>query len=215
MNTAWCWIVAGVALCASFGVMLKNAPDRQAVDAAVKPLLVPERQFAYGREDMEAFIARANPSTLRQYAETVLKWDALFAVLFALGIALAAIATLVTWFDAHGVWLKWPLLTFCSWAACMALLYGAADVAEDYVLRRIIEQSLPHRLAGMTQEGLGVDMAQVDAANVLTRMKIVTLSASVAGGGLWFAMSFVAGKVMWPRAGTGDPDKPSPEMLAG
>lgn len=215
MNTAWWWIVAGAVLGASFGVMLMNAPDRQAVDAAVRPLLVPERRFAYGREDMEAFIAKATPEALRQYADTVLKWDALFAVLFALGIALAAVAALVTWFDAQGVWLKWPLLVFCSWAACMALLYGAADVAEDYVLRRIIEQSLPHRLAGKTHEGLGVDMAQVDAANVLTRMKIVTLTASMAGGGLWFAMSFVAGKVMRPRAGTGDPDKPSPELQAG
>jgi hypothetical protein len=162
---------------------------------------------------MEAFIQKASPETLRQYADIVLKWDAYFAVLFALGIALLSVATLLTCFNPGCTWLKWPLLVACSWVACMALLYGAADVGEDYLLRRIIAQSLPHKIVAPDNPAeLGVDMAQVDAANMLTRLKMITLGASFVGAGLWFVLSAVSHTLCRPRP---EPKNPDPELRPG
>jgi len=132
---------------------------------ADRALAVPERLWCYGKVYLENFIEVASERhVLDFYAKPTLVWrDSAFAVALALFTALVAIGIA-------------PLLPFQPYAsgvmlglACMGLIYGVADVAEDQKLVMIFAKRTP------------VDADDAASANALTRVKLCALTASVIG----------------------------------
>ena len=68
----------------------------------------------------------------------------------------------------------------------MAILYGVADVAEDYKLVTILR----------TPDA--IDAGAAAAANFLTRAKLVTLTASGVGIAIYLTLSAIAAVVVRP-----------------
>jgi hypothetical protein len=160
-------------------------------------LAVPERRWLYDQDYMIKFIEagqtqripeaapvrsdgeQSDVSALDYYKRSILGLDIWFAIAFALFIICAALLA-AEWFAG------WPWLAR-AWViiACMGILYGVADVAEDIKLRRILDHA--ERLARLKKEQRQAltsdtaDAAQVDAANALTRVKLITVSLSLIG----------------------------------
>jgi len=64
--------------------------------------------------------------------------------------------------------------------ACSGLMYGMADIAEDWKLVTILEKGAP------------VDPASATEANTLTRIKLVTIAFSVIGGVMFLLLTLVS-----------------------
>ena len=179
----------------------------------------PERRWTYDQAYMVAFVnallsqrvpiagaenrvgAGLGHPALEYYEGPILTLDMWFAVSFAVFIVCCAsfIAEIASF-----VWVQ-RLFTI---GACLGAVYGATDVAEDVKLRSILrhartatnllttDASEPPVPAAPGQADL-VDAAEVDAANVLTRIKLVTTMASIVGliafGFLWIASDIVVG----------------------
>jgi hypothetical protein len=156
-----------------------------------KALVVPERLWSYDQAYLLSFatFAKGRPlgagNALSAYIGPVLIVDIVFA------IALALFAALLDFGVATALlaqpWAGRAVLV-CS---AMALLYGAADVAEDIKLRTILLR--PHE----------IDAAETAAANALTRMKLVSLSLSISGVATFAALSTIAAVVKWGTKKTG------------
>ena len=202
-------------------LFLVTSAKRDRLDAALRraaparTLDPPERLPTYDQDYMIAFIAAARDAVvngrngLAFYAGPILSWDIGFALAFA-AFVVAADMTMAEWLAA------------CPWAAraclilaCMGLLYGAADVAEDVMLRKIFRNAesiearrqagaIPHaataeQVAEKTvalREAELADAAQTDAANALTRLKMVTLFLSVIGIAVFYVILKPAAWVM-------------------
>lgn len=191
-------------------------------------LAVPERRWTYDQDYMIKFIEAAQTqrvpgatrirfggeqgdvSALDYYRRSILGLDIWFAIAFALFIVCAALLA-AEWF-AGWLWLAraWVIV------ACMGILYGVADVAEDIKLRRILDHA--ERLARLKKgdhetsprDTVEADAAQVDAANTLTRVKLVTVSLSLIG--LVAFVIFRAVESLTVRVPP--PGDPSPDMTA-
>lgn len=174
-----------------------------ATRGGAKPLDPPERSWIYDQNDLIAFIADARSQTidgrnaLDYYGRTILAWDMWFAPAFAIFIASADLL-LADW-AAGSPWVARAFLIF----ACLGVLYGVADLAEDFMLRKIFRhadeletmKTAPPAAAATADEAaakkaarrdsLPADAAQSDAANALTRLKRVTIAASIVGGLVW------------------------------
>lgn len=176
----------------------------------VVALKQPERRWTYDQAYMVAFvealllqrvpIAAAAKSAsiplggtaLEYYEGPILILDMWFAVSFAAFIVCAA--SVAAEIASHA----WVHRLFTI-GACLGAVYGAADVAEDVKLRSILRHartatsllttdvSEPSAPAAPGQADL-VDAAEVDAANALTRIKMVTIVASIVG---FFAFCFL------------------------
>jgi hypothetical protein len=162
-------------------------------------LAVPERRWTYDQDYVVKFIEasqtqripgatrirsggeQGDVSALNYYRRSILGLDIWFAITFALFIICAALL-------AAELFADWPWLAR-AWTiiACMGILYGVADVAEDIKLRHILDHA--ERLARLkkvehetiSRDTVEADAAQVDAANALTRVKLVTVSLSLIG----------------------------------
>jgi hypothetical protein len=224
-------IACGVFFLLSLGLFLANAVKRHRLDAALARAAtgpgsagapaVPERQPTYDQATLIAFIEKARSQriggqhALDYYAHTILPWDMWFAVAFALFIASADL--LVAEWLASWPWAARAFLIF----ACMGLLYGVADLAEDFMLRKIfrhaeeleaLKKSPRTAAPGPTDaakeaaraDSLPADAAQSDAANALTRLKMVTITVSVVGGVVFLvifgALDWTLRKVVAPPA---------------
>jgi hypothetical protein len=211
-------IACGVFFVVSLALFLITSAKRRRLDKALSdrarrlgktPLDTPERRPTYDQDYLIAYIedarsaeVAAGRTALDYYARTILAWDMWFAVAFAIFIVAANLLAA----DALARW-PWAARIFLIFA-CMGALYGIADLAEDFMLRKIFRHAKEieakqkaHRVtrakteeaaarqAALTDAALA-DAAQTDAANALTRLKIVTLTASVAGG-LVFLLIFV------------------------
>jgi hypothetical protein len=204
-------IACGASFVVSFALFLITTVQRNRLDVALTraatvrsqattALDPPERRPTYDQNYLIAFIEDARSqdiangrSALDFYAETILAWDIWFAVAFAVFIALAGLLA-ADWLAA------WPWAArACLVLACMGILYGMADVAEDLTLRKIFRHA--EELAAMRRmrssmtpsteasdakyaaldDAALADAAQTDAANALTRLKMVTITASLIG----------------------------------
>jgi hypothetical protein len=210
--------VACVFFVVSFALFLIASEKRRRLDKTLSDSAqklgktapgTPERRPTYGQDDMIEYIEAARSTeitagrtALDYYRRTILPWDMLFAVAFAIFIVAADLLAA----DAVARW-PWAARTLLIFA-CMGALYGVADVAEDFMLRKIFRHAAEieakqkaHRVmhpdteeAAAKQAALTdaapADAAQTDAANALTRLKMVTLTASAVGG-LVFLLIFV------------------------
>ena len=126
---------------------------------------IPETRWTYNAQDIEEFAeTAARAGLLDGYVKEILRRsDICFA------IALAAI-TAFLWYLIAVTPMDW---VFLNWVAlplgAMAVLYGIADVAEDI------------KLAAILGHGHAIDSAEVAATNMLTRLKMATLTLSVIG----------------------------------
>jgi formate-dependent nitrite reductase membrane component NrfD len=141
---------------------------------------IPERCWVYDAHDLESFATRARgvpmgqKTALEFYAKDILKGSDIF---FA--IALAAVTAYVCYKIAVSP-MPWPWL---NWVAlplgAMGLLYGVADVAEDLKLAAILGH--PEK----------IDRADAAATNMLTRIKIASLSLSIVGLSIFLVITFL------------------------
>lgn len=176
MNTigVTCLVLTGLATVGFYGA---NYKLRVAVDDAVAPLKVPERQFGYTAQDLVAFTAKSaeqptsfGRSALELYREQVLVLDIGFAIalgLFCLTFWLL-VAQQVT--SQIGGWL-------CMTCGTAALLYAVFDVCEDVILRGLLERDRP------------ISFFASELSSVLTRLKVVAICLSVVGAAVFLLLS--------------------------
>ena len=166
------------------GIFLANVPHRNAVNAALEreKLTVPEAVWSYDETYLDKVIKAISPkppdggkSLLERYVRPTLIWnDIIFDVAFALFTALVAIGV-----APYLPWKPWSGCLMLFFAA-MGLLYGVADVAEDWKLKTILDSGAP---------------ADADDANVakwLTRAKLATIGLSVIGAAMFGLLQLVA-----------------------
>jgi hypothetical protein len=142
---------------------------------------IPERCWTYDARDLEVFANVADRAgMLGFYVNAILRRsDVCFA------IALAAI-TVFIWYRIAVTPMECQLF---NWAAlplgAMAVLYGIADVAEDIKLATILN----HRQS--------IDRADAAATNMLTRIKIATLTLSLIGALIFVVVSLLEACAVW------------------
>ena len=154
-----------------------------------KHLVVPERLWTYDENYLERFarvaaesVIRGDGSVLRLYVDSILRrWDILFAVALATVVALVDFGIAKALVSTHPSWARFAIVT-----GCMGVLYGVADAAEDFKLASILRQ---HET---------IDAGEVAAANFLTRVKIVALTASGVGIVIYLVLSAVAAVAVRP-----------------
>jgi hypothetical protein len=142
-------------------------------EAAVR---LPEKQWNYEAQGLRDFVrdvGGAGSAPLGKYMKVLRFSDIWFAAALAgttaylwYWIATLEPPTLLQWAYPYLAWLAPPL-------GAMALIYGISDVAEDL------------KLAHILNDGDRIDPAEAAAANMLTRIKIASLCASVIGLGLF------------------------------
>jgi hypothetical protein len=141
---------------------------------------IPEKRWTYNAHDLDTFARVADSLGMLGFYVNVVLWrsDICFA------IALAAI-TAFTWYQIAvtlmDYWFNWAALLLGG----IAILYGIADVAEDMKLARIL---------GHPQS---IDADDVAATNVLTRIKMITLTLSVIGILIFLVVSFFEKCAIW------------------
>jgi hypothetical protein len=153
---------------------------------------IPEKCWSYDARDLEAFANAAKTvridgqSALEFYRHNILERSDI-----CLAIALAAVTAFVCYEIAVAP-LRCELL---NWAAlplgAMAILYGIADVAEDM------------KLASILKHPQNIDRADAAAANMLTRIKMTTLTLSLIGLAIFFVIAvaeIAAEKLLGRRA---------------
>jgi hypothetical protein len=202
------WLATAIAALATIAIFLVNNRSRGAIDAALtaaadrpapgmfelcragspdevrgKALAVPERLWCYDDAYLTRFAetasrlrTRLGDDALRRYLKPTLFWnDIAFAVALGVFAALVALglAPLVPFWQP---WTGYVMVVL----ACLGLIYGFADVAEDWALFTILGKGLP------------VDRTAAAAANALTRVKIATISLSLIGGVVFLVLSLAA-----------------------
>jgi hypothetical protein len=173
--TVTCLILTGLTAIGFYGA---NYKLRIAVDDAVAPLQVPERQFGYTAQDLVVFTAKSDGqptsfgrSALELYRERVLLLDIGFAValgLFCLAFWRLAVQQVPS---PIGVW-------FCVICGTAGLLYGLFDVCEDIMLRALLQRDRP------------INNLEAGLASVLTRFKMVAICVSVVGVAVFLLLSY-------------------------
>lgn len=179
------WLLLGAA---SF-VFGWNAYNRALWDASWKvsrreQKRHPERSWSYDAHDLAEFsdasgsVKVGQTPALEFYVRSILRGSDIF---FA--VALAAVTAFVCYrvaiFPMSWRSINWIALL----AAAMGILYGVADIAEDLKLASILRA--PHKSDGLPT----VDRAEAAAANMLTRIKMLTLSLSIVGVGIFLILS--------------------------
>jgi hypothetical protein len=171
---------------------------------------IPERLWTYDSALMTQFIESITPrgsdgardcGWLAFYAGPILSCDIAFAASFAAAISLTGVFLMSD--VTMPIWLV-RLAPICS---AMGLVYGAADIAEDLKLRRIFRDAQRHLDALASVDATDrrlCDAASVDAANVLTRVKVVSLTLSVIGLVVWTILMGAAQLIFRPST----PDNP-------
>jgi hypothetical protein len=145
-----------------------------------KVAVAPERLWTYGEEYLDHFVEKAEAATawgstaLEVYWKFVLRADIGFAVSLAAFIVLFWLAVATVSFVP-----SW-LIRLATFAECMGLLYGFADVAEDVQLVAILRD--PRKI---------IDPAEAAAANLLTRLKFITILLSFVGVVFFVVLSAV------------------------
>jgi hypothetical protein len=215
------WQVTGAALLVAIFAFLANMPHRAAVDAALKvqsggkpplsffdlssgdadaaktrkTLVVPERLWTYDNRYLDDFARAASSvhvsrygTALKRYIKQTLRWDILFAIALGLFAALfdSGVATAL---------LPYHLYTSCALLllACMGIVYGAADVAEDFKLASILDDwCCIHDSPGGDSAKEIIDRGEAAAVNFLTRVKIVAIILSGVGVLVFLALSLIA-----------------------
>jgi hypothetical protein len=173
-------------------------------DGTVTPefTTAPERRWTYDHDYMIHFLGilcrRApdkNPSRwLEFYAGPILELDIAFAVSFATFIVFTSL--LIAFYFGATPW----LLRVSFVTSGMGIVYGFADVAEDLKLQSILLNAAKIYLkqvyampdAPEEPEIELADAAEVDAANALTRIKIVAIALSLVGLVAFAALQVVA-----------------------
>ena len=146
--------------------------------------LIPERCWSYDGRDLEVFAEAADRAgMLGFYVRAILRGsDVCFA------IALSAITAFI-WYRIAVTPMEYWIF---NWAAlpfgAMAVLYGIADVAEDIKLSTIL--SHPQ----------SIDRADAAATNMLTRIKMVTLTLSLIGVLIFAVIGLVETCAVWARS---------------
>jgi hypothetical protein len=208
------WVMA--AFVATAATFFRTAWDREAIDKALvgdtEPLelldlsrgdalgamddkapVPPERLWTYDEEYLERFGRAAARAPLRRgtalelYLKSTLRWDIAFAISLAAFVALF-------WFAVAGAaWAPLWLARAALLCGSMGILYGAADVAEDLKLISILRGFVPaaDRDAGESVAGeeRRVDPAEAMAANLLTRIKMMTIVLSIVGALVFATLS--------------------------
>jgi hypothetical protein len=146
-------------------------------------LPIPESMVFYGARELRTFAGAARrvsingQSGLSFYANKILRGCDL-----AYALALSTITAYV-WFrialayapTAPQSWLSSAIVWFAPYFAAMAVIYGAADIAEDLKLASILQPR------GQDDEEAEIDRAEAAAANMLTILKMLSLLLSVIG----------------------------------
>jgi hypothetical protein len=153
--------------------------------------LMPERMAVYGAHELEAFVNVARSVTVnRQPALAFYAEKVLCGCDIAYAVALAAV-TAYAWFrlavacspSAADSWIASALVWLAPFFGAMAIAYGVADIAEDLKLASILwpkaTASNPDRYPDV------IDRADAAAANMLTRIKMMSLGLSLIGYGLF------------------------------
>lgn len=159
---------------------------------------------------------------LRYYAGPILRLDFGFAIFLAVFVACTGM--LAADYLGTSPWVA----RAATLSAGLGVVCGAADVAEDLKLRSILEHA--ERVLGARQLSVSAprstsddhaavleaaDAAQVDAANALTRIKLVMLEASIIGGLALFVADHLVGAVSGgPGSGASTP-RPQPGQGSG
>jgi hypothetical protein len=201
----WCVTIAAGSAAAI--IFLINAGNRHSVDEALKmaakgsssigmfdycgassgqtvdksALVVPERSWCYDGHYLDQFRAIASAhktefgnTALQRYLRPTLVWnDVVFAVTLAIFTAMLA-AGIAPHLPGQP-WTGYVMLVM----ACSGLIYGIADVAEDWKLLTILEKGAP------------VDPVDATEANTLTRIKLVTIAVSIIGGAMFLLLTLI------------------------
>jgi len=158
---------------------------------ATHRLVAPERLWTYDEAYLQRFAQAAlharlsgGVPALHYYVRAVLRgldlWLAAglgaFIVLVDLGIA-DALA------ESHPLWAR------AAWiGACMGLVYAVSDIGEDLKLGSILQ-----RAGGSGEDAAGaVDPGEAAAANMLTRVKLVSITLSGVGMAVFLVLAAVA-----------------------
>jgi hypothetical protein len=152
-----------------------------------KRVVTPEALWTYDAEYLEKFTSdmrRSDAAALDRFINKVLRrWDAAFAVCLALFTALLN-------FSASTLLVAHPLAARAMLVlAAMGLVYGVADVAEDFKLASILERST------RAEQVEHVDGGEAAVANMLTRVKVVSLILSGTGVVTFWILHGTAGLV--------------------
>ncbi len=169
----------------------------------VRRPVAPEVLWTYDEAYLERFAQAAlhartsHGSALHYYVQVILRR---LDIPFAIG--LGAFAILVDLALADTLSADYPVWGRAAFiGACMGLVYAAADIAEDLKLAAILGRAVR---PGNDAVG-AIDAGEAAAANMLTRVKIVTLILSGAGVIVFLALAAVAAIVIRP------PGDPAPE----
>lgn len=140
------WQVTLAALVVTVIAFFANVRNRAKIDAALKKnaLVVPERKCKYDGHYLESVAKAAakesvsgHGTALKLYINPTLRWDIVFAI--ALGLFTALFD-----FGMANALLSHPYASrVMLLLACMGVVYGAADVAEDIKLASILTNYHP------------------------------------------------------------------------
>jgi hypothetical protein len=164
-----------------------------------KHLAVPERLWTYDNFYLEKFArtasavqVRGGRTALDAYLGPTLSWDIVYAIALGLLVAFFEFGVATYWLPPG--WVSKAVL-FC---ACMGLVYGAADVAEDLKLASILQDWRHVMAAHAADHAIQIDGGEAAAANALTRIKMVTNVFSVGGMLIFLVLSAVAAGIYRP-----------------
>jgi hypothetical protein len=145
-----------------------------------KVAVAPERLWTYGEEYLDHFIEKAEAVTVWESPALEVYWKFVLRADIGFAVSLAAFIVLFWLAVAMVPWVAPWLSRLAIFAECMGLLYGFADVAEDVKLVAILRD--PQKI---------VDPAEAAAANLLTRLKFVTILLSAVGVVFFLVLSAV------------------------
>jgi hypothetical protein len=181
----WWSLLAGLICCAFFwGMWNRIKWDRAWYTPHTSGPPIPERCWTFDVQSLEKFVEHARhiqigqSASLTFYVQSILKRsDIVFALALSVATVWISVAVIVS--AAVWEWLQWAAFP----AGAMAILYGVADIAEDLKLAAILGDSSSHLKV--------FDRADVAAANMLTRIKIVALTLSVVGLAIFLVLLLV------------------------
>jgi hypothetical protein len=158
-----------------------------------KYLVIPERLWTYDNFYLEKFANAARQAqlpgggtALDAYIGTAMNFDVVFAAALGLFVALFE-------FDVAAVLLpQCPILSGAVlFFAGMGAVYGAADIAEDLKLMSILKDWR----GANAEAGIHIDGGEAAAANVLTRIKMVTIFLSILGAVVFGILTLLAAAI--------------------
>ncbi len=207
--TLFDWFVLIVALAAFLFNGRRRVAFNRVWNASVKGIAPPETMPTYDAAALTAFINAAKPlkvgrtPALEYYAKHLLTES---DICFAIGLTLATID--LWWHGAIYAGARCPFVVWLAWPCCaMAVIYLAADISEDLKLSAILwHGKLWHvkaRAGGVYPQR--VDRAEAAAANMLTRIKLVSLGLSL--GWLIYLVPFLIQTAFEKWGGQAEPRK--------